>query len=210
MVMLIIALLGNSAIAAFLDFSKEAKTAGLIFSMNTMNEGLKNQLLQIRMNCRPAVPAVNGIPPRIHNSMLHNDVTFDSTDPDDKICTTSEVPVAANRLFFQKVTGNERAFLYNQGSDPIPSDRFSELPRNPFQSPTDLVTGVNHVLPIHSFSLLGGTPMSGDLVCNRVDFYRSAGIRFHWIYDTANGHIHAATNTPGVRECAIFADSQGH
>lgn len=201
-VITLIAILGATALPAFLDLRNEARAAALRQMLATMRVGIKNQVLQARLKCGttgdPNVPPISFQAPfysRLFENILRgNSITGFYTNTSYKICTPSDIPNQSDRYFWDLLPDNQRAHYVSLGSDIGPLNSYFFI--NPFQTPVG-VTGYDH--PAIAVSQVNIDARGGQ--CGWVNYYNSPNYHAHWYFNADTGEIFAGTNTPGINEC---------
>lgn len=194
MVIIIIAVLGATAIPQFLDFRNEARAAALQQILAAMRVSIKNQEQQSRLRCGttgdPTAPASIGFYNRLGLHINANDITYYNANATQKICSTSDVPNSDDRVFWI-VPSNQKPVFIALPIVGVPVDIFT----NPFVP----VGGVVNSQPLIRSDQT--TINSNGGICGLADSFRNLGIRVHWIYNNNTGQIFAGTNTPNINEC---------
>ncbi len=178
-VIVIVSTLGTTAMGQFLDFRKEARAAVLRQTLISLRSGIKNQIQQALLKCNRSYTEI------VSTSFLLNSVRYNDVTTNNGLCTTTQVPNAADRKTVQ---------FNGQGAIEIfyAPEVYSAMPPNPFVI-VDLSSPPEEVRVIEGY--LG----SADTACGMAN--SPANPLTHWYLDTETGNISAGTNTPGINEC---------
>lgn len=205
MVVMIIAILGATALPQFLDFRKEAKSAVVREHLRTLRSGIKNQLLQIKLKCNNLGTSQTlssyGVPANLQHQFYQNNITYFGTSSLWRICTEAEIPNPADRLFWNLPQSQYTYYYENSNTEPLSP---SPIPQNPFAADIGktilgrTVYGqVSAFHPISSSDLQAYGGACGFADSNAPFYY------VHWILNEETGEIFAGTNTEGINECAF-------
>ncbi len=202
-VMLLIAILGATALSAFIDFRLEARAAVVRRTIDVIRVGIKNQIQQAVLRCGAGPPNTynnsrgRSLFSNLANALFTNDITASESPGFPffnvlNICTDAQISNPTDRLFWQ-VSTFELAHSYTGLNDTGVS---SSMPKNALLEPSAFAS----VVPIFSglsssiISTWGGR-------CGVIDYVALISLRAHWLYNPDTGDIFAGTNTPGISEC---------
>lgn len=198
MVIMLVAILGATALPQFLDFRNEARASSVRQMLATMRVGIQNQLMQVRLRCG-VTGDLTGLSYGGYTqyywvgvNMDQNDITHTATTGQ-PVCTTAQVPNPEDRKFWI-ISENQRAHaIDNTGTDNGPSGHYY---KNPFVIQGSVLA---EEVPITFMSEADLLSFGGK--CGLADYHTSNGWLCHWIFNTDTGEIFAGTNTPGINEC---------
>ncbi len=196
MVIMIVAILGATALPQFLDFRNEARAAVVRQLLGTMRVGMKNQIQQALLKCGstgdPKASNPGPFNARFLGHLIENNITAYEWHSGNIICSTTAVPSLSDRYFWEMPSQDQRAVRIEYGTDDGPQGYFY---KNPLHSPG---AGTTDDYPLWSVDQSEIVTSGG--VCEYIDA-NSIWLRAHWIFIRETLEIYAGTNTPGINEC---------
>ncbi len=199
MVIMIVAILGATALPQFLDFRNEARAASVQQMLSTMRVGIKNQIQQTRLKCGfegdPTIARYAGASYYmvLGDNLEFNDITTTAGAPDE-LCSLAEVPNPEDRRFWQTMPDDQRARTVSGGSDSGPTGYFY---KNPFAI-TDVGVAPDQY-PLYRVNETDISTFGGQ--CGLADALLAGVGTVHWVYNQDTAEIFAGTNTVGISEC---------
>ncbi len=199
MVIMIISILGATALPQFLDFRNEAKVAMLQQNLMNIRTAYKNQLQQAMLKCGAELPPwMNGLNATmnvyglLHQAGQRNDMTYNQSSST-RLCTTAQLPDPNDRKFFADMSDSAVARTYASGT--LVASIVERLPINPFIVPGSISsTRPSQGVADATVTLAGGK-------CAYVTASLGSGIQRHWWYILDSGEWFAGSNTAGINEC---------
>ncbi len=196
-VIVIIATLGTSAFGSYLDFRNEARAAVIRKTLQSLRGSVRNQMMNARLRCGKTF-TTTAERLAFDSALENNDITYN--DPlYGRVCTTAQMPNAADRPFFN-LGGVKRAQGFGTSLYNFPENPFYEILRDDGDLPAP------HGGITLSFGILGQGPDSecpvpsstapctlltlADSVCNKA---------YPWAFNMLTGDVYATTNVMG--EC---------